>query len=337
VAAYLWFLINAASIILAAWLSLTLLTVNGRGVGELSRDPGARIWKEAIVAGSVLLVFRFVLDTFSLGQVNALVAALAVAHLYFYSRGQRKLSATLLAVAISIKLIPALLLVYHLAKLRLKFVIASAGILVVLTAASLLPFGLRGPDVFQTFLRRTINNEQGYDFSYSGNQSIRGAISRFKSRIEDPLSSDDRAIAARSPFDWTTVASSIVLVGLAAFAAVKAKNELSAAAPFFCGFVLLSPLSWKAHYVVLIPAAVRLLFEARRRVFALVICVTAFVLFNLTSPKALGVSVAEWADEHSLVLAGALLLFLGCVVANVLVSPRTSAVEFLSAGDAEEH
>jgi uncharacterized membrane protein len=141
-----------SSIILAAWLSLTLLTVNGRGVGELSRDPGARIWKEAIVAGSVLLVFRFVLDTFSLGQVNALVAALAVAHLYFYSRGQRKLSATLLAVAISIKLIPALLLVYHLAKLRLKFVIASAGILVVLTAASLLPFGLRGPDVFQNVL-----------------------------------------------------------------------------------------------------------------------------------------------------------------------------------------
>ena len=316
VAAYLWFLINVASIVLVAWLSVGLMTANG-GVGELSRHPGARIWKEAIAAGAVLLVFRFVLDTFSLGQVNALVAALAVAHLYFYSRGQKTVSVVLLAIAISIKLIPALLLVYHLAKLRLKFVIACLGILIALTAVSLMPFGVRGPDVFQTFLRRTISNQQGYDFSYTGNQSIRGAIERFRLRIEGSYGSDD----SRSTIDWPTMVISIALLSLAAFVAGKAKNELSATAPFFCGFVLLSPLSWKAHYVVLIPAAARLLFEAgasKRGTFATVSLLAGSILFNFTSPKVIGVAAAEWADEHSLVSVGALLWFIACVALNLL-------------------
>jgi hypothetical protein len=316
VAAYLWFLINAASIVLVAWLSVCLMTVNG-SIGELSRHPGARIWEKAIAAGAVVLVFRFVLDSFSLGQVNALVAALAIAHLYSYSCGRKTVSVVLLAIAISIKLIPALLLVYHLAKLRLKFVIECLGILIALTAVSLLPFGLRGPDVFETFFRRTISNQQGYVFSYSGNQSIRGAIERFRLRIESPYTTDDSG----SAINWPTVVISIALLSLAAFVAGKAKNELPATAPFFCGFVLFSPLSWKAHYVVLIPVAARLLFEAgasKRGTLATVSLVAGSILFNFTSPKVIGVAAAEWADEHSLVLVGALLWFIACVALNLL-------------------
>jgi alpha-1,2-mannosyltransferase len=317
VAAYVWFLINAASIVLAAFFSVSLLSKNTGRVAQESRLPEAGIWREAIAAFAVLLLFRFVLDTLSLGQVNALVAALAIAHIYLYSRGRKALSAIVLAIGISIKLTPALLLLYHLAKMRLKFAIACAGVLVTLTFASLLPFGSRGVDVFQVFLRRTVENEQGYDFSYSGNQSIRGAVARLKIAKEETASSDE----AHNTTDWTTIVGSIVLLSLAVFAALKAKNELAAVAPFFCAFVLVSPLSWKAHYVVLIPAAARLLYEAsgsEQRRFGIVVCSAAFILFSFTSPKVIGVAAAEWADEHSLVLIGALILFVASVVLNLL-------------------
>jgi alpha-1,2-mannosyltransferase len=320
-AAYLWFLINAASITLAAYLSVTLLSENTVGGAQQSRHSDADIWREVIAAGAILMVFRFVLDTLNLGQVNGLLAALAVAHIYLYSRGRRTLSAIVLAIAISIKLTPALLLVYHLAKLRLKFAIACAGILVAVTIASLLPFGLSGADVFQTFLRRTVKNEQGYDFSYSGNQSVRGAVARFRFSNEDPKDSEE----ARNTIDWATLASSVVLLSLAAFAAKRTKNELAGAAPFFCAIVLLSPLSWKAHFVILIPAAAWLLYAARgshRRVYILALLLAAFILFNFTSPKVVGLAAAEWSDEHSLVLVGALLLFIGCVVLNLLASKQ---------------
>ena len=78
-----------------------------------------------VLAGCALvLVLRFVLDTFNFGQVNTVVALLAVAHIYFYARDRKALSAVTLVLAISIKLTPALLLVYHMAKLRLKFAVS---------------------------------------------------------------------------------------------------------------------------------------------------------------------------------------------------------------------
>ena len=319
IAAYIWFLISAASIVLAAFLAVALLSKDTRAVGQESHSQVADVWKELIAAGAVLLVFRFVLDTFTLGQVNALVAALAVAHIYLYNRERRLLSAIVLAIAISIKLTPALLLVYHLAKMRVKFAIACAGMVVAVTIASLLPFGSSGPDVFQMFLRRTVKNEQGYDFSYSGNQSLRGAIARSRISNEETKSSED----VRNTIDWATIVGSILLLSLAAFTTRRVTNELAAVAPFFCGFVLLSPLSWKAHYVVLIPAGARLLYEAvgsKKRVIAVAAYLTALVLFCFTSQKIIGVAAAEWADERSLVLIGALIVFIGCVFLNLVVS-----------------
>ena len=320
IAAYIWFLINAVSIVLAAFLSVTLLSKDTRSVASAAETD---IWKEVISVGAVLLVFRFALDTFVLGQVNALVVALAVAHVYLYNRERRFISAIVLAIAISIKLTPALLVVYHLARMRLKFAIACTGIVVAVTIASLLPFGVSGSDVFQMFLRRTVKNEQGYDFSYSGNQSLRGAIARLRISNEETKSSED----ARNTIDWATIVGSILLLSVGAFAARRVTNELGAVAPFFCAFVLVSPLSWKAHYVVLIPAAARLLYEAvgsQRRAIVMPAYLAAFVLFNLTSQRIIGVAAAEWADERSLVLVGALIVFIVCVVLNFLVSNNKS-------------
>lgn len=321
VAAYLWFLINVASIVAAAGMSAGLAS-DKRGLGAPEEQAAeSSSWRGAIAGCAVVLVLRFALDTLNLGQVNAVVAALAVAHVYLYARDRKALSAVALVLAVSIKLTPALLLVYHIAKLRLKFAVACAALLVAITAMSFLPFGTRGPDAFQVFWSRTVKNEQGYDFAYSGNQSLRGAIARL---IDDANGASlQNEGESRKPADPATLLISIALLALAVFAAVRARSELAAAAPFFCCLVLLSPLSWKAHYVILILPAAYLLCRARapgkaRQLIAATLA-AGFVLFNLTSPHVIGLAAAEWADAHSLVFAGALLIFIACAASTQLL------------------
>lgn len=309
VAAYLWFLISAASVVGAALMSASLATGEAGCAAPDHAVTATRLSPGAIAAVATVLVLRFVLDTFNLGQVNAVVTALAVAHLYFYARGKKTLSAVALVLAVSIKLTPGLMLVYHVAKMRLKFAIACAALLVAVTAMSFLPFGSRGANAFETFWNRTVKNEQGYDFSYSGNQSLRGAIAR--------LSDHSHHDEAREPADLATVLISIALLTLAVIAAARARSELAGGAPFFCCLVLLSPLSWKAHYVILIPPVAHLLVLAKSSTKARLAIgatlVAALVLFNLTSPRMVGLAAAEWADGHSLVVAGALLIFVACL------------------------
>jgi alpha-1,2-mannosyltransferase len=318
VAAYLWFLISAVSMVVAAWMSASLASERERGAPE-QRVIESTAWRTALAGCAVAFVLRFVLDTFNLGQVNAVVAALAVAHVYLYARDRKALSAIALVIAVSIKLTPALLLLYHIAKLRLKFAVACAVLLVAVTALSFLPFLPRGSGAFQTFWSRTVKNEQGYDFAYSGNQSLRGAIARMIDHRSEYTGDEG---ASREPVDLPTILISIALLALAVFAAARARSELAAAAPFFCCLVLLSPLSWKAHYVILILPAAYLLSltkaPGRARFLIAAALGAAFLLLNLTGTRVIGLAAAEWADAHSLVVVGALVVFVACVAGMLM-------------------
>jgi alpha-1,2-mannosyltransferase len=322
VAAYVWFVVGAGSIVAAAWISARLAT-DSEGTFVLEQSASALASRRAAIAVcAAIVVLRFVLDTFNLGQVNALVLVLAVAHVHLYARDRKALSAVALVIAVSIKLTPALLLLYHLAKLRLRFVALCVALLVAVTAISLLPFGHHGAEVLQTFWNRTVKNEQGYDFGYSGNQSLRGAIARLTGETNE-AHPDGRE--PNRPDDPTTLLVSMVLLAIAAFAAVRARTELAAAAPLFCCMVLLSPLSWKAHYVILIPPVAYLISRAKvlKRGGLLIAStlVAAFTLFNMTSPRVIGLAAAEWADYHALVFAGALIIFIACA-AITLAGPN---------------
>ena len=84
--------------------------------------------------------------------------------------------------------------------------------------------------------------------------------------------------------------------------------------------VILSPLAWKSHFVILILPAAYLAARAlaaapgtRRRAAGLAVA-TAFGLFTLTSPTLIGANWAEWADRHSLILLGAFITYLATLV-----------------------
>lgn len=309
VAAYIWYLISAASILASVSMLSTLAGDSEQG----GIEPTAR--RLGLAALAVVVVLRFVLDTFNLGQVNTVVAVLAVAHVFFYRREKKTLSAIALVLAISIKLTPALLLVYHLAKLRLKFAAACAALLAAVSIASFLPFG-SPVTAFQTFVSRTIKNEQGYNLADAGNQALRGAIERSIKNTNESTESDTSN--SLKPADTFTLLVSIVFLTVAIAAARSAGSELSGIAPFFCCMALLSPLSWKAHFVILILPIANLLFRTngstRSRFLVAATLIAAFALFDLTSPRVVGLAAAEWADAHSLVFGGGLIVFAASVV-----------------------
>ena len=327
VAAYVWFLINAVSTISAALISARLVRDDGRLSQSTREGKEAAVGQgghivSLVAALSLLVVARFVLDNFSLGQVNPLVAALAAAHFYLYSRDKKITSALALSIAVSIKLTPLLLIAYHVARQRWKFAAAALATCVGLTALSFVPLGSRAPEAFQVFVNRTIKNEQGYDLADAGNQSLRGALARLTAASNGTL---DQAATdlSRRPFDMLTLMITFLLFAVAMIAASRARTEVLAAAPFVCCIVLLSPLSWKAHFVILILPIACLVAEAlrargTRRATLTAVLAVIFVLFNLTSSRVIGLQSAEWADAHSLVFIGALLSFAASVWASWL-------------------
>jgi alpha-1,2-mannosyltransferase len=317
VAAYVWFLISAVSAISAAWMSAKL-AYDAEQPSDASENPDdhpgqrGRILPPLVAVCSVAIVARFVLDNFSLGQVNPLIAALAAAHVYLYSRNKKTASALMLAIAVSIKLTPLVLLGYHIARRRWKFSAMSLGLVLAVFALSFLPFGAQAPEALGIFVNRTIQNQQGYDLAYAGNQSLRGAMARL--RPESRALDHEVGESSRRPSDPVTLMISFALLVVGMAAARRARSEVVAAAPFVCCLVLLSPLSWKAHFVVLLLPVATLVADAARargtrREILIAVLAVVFVLFNLTSPAVVGLRAAEWADAHSLVFVGALLVF----------------------------
>jgi len=299
-AAYIWFLISALSVMAAVAMCARMV-------------PESRAPRWLVAAAAMMIVFRFVLDNFNLGQINAMVTALAVAHVFLYARGKKFWSALALAIAVSIKLTPAIFLVYHIAKLRLRYAIACIALVGGITALSFLPMGTAAPGAFNEFANRTLRNEQGYNLADPGNQSLRGALARLTATVTDVTQDNSRKVLSGS-----SVLLLIIVLAAAVWGATRARDELSAVAPFFCCAVLLSPLSWKAHFIMLILPLAQLtgaLLNAPRKQRRLIAptLVAAFVLFNLTSPRVIGLGAAEWCDTHSLVFAGGLLVFIASV------------------------
>jgi len=315
IASYIWTLINTVALIAAAWLSSESLSLSLDG----QRGRGDRVLKTSALLPGVLglaVVFRFALDSLDLGQVNPLICWLTVASVYYSTKGKRGDSGVATAVAASIKLTPLVLLAYHVVRGRIKFAIGCAVFFLVLNAVSFAVLGSNAVSGLMTFWNRTIRNEQGYDLAYAGNQSLRGMTARLK---PGNATYSDSGKAATAESNGTSIESPLaVILSLAMFvvacvAASRAANEAVAAAPFFCLMVLLSPLAWKAHFLLLLfPAAVLIKAATsgeRFRALFWTTAVASLALFNLTSPRVIGLRAAEWCDVHSAVFLGGFVLF----------------------------
>jgi alpha-1,2-mannosyltransferase len=306
IAAYVWFILNAVSILLAL-LAATRVSVES---GSRSMQ-----WAPALLGMAILA--RFILDNFEWGQINPLVVMLATCHVFLFVRQKKLAAALVLALAVSLKLTPAILLLYHLARKRVRFTLLCGVFIIGITSLSFAPFGNRAVESFHRFVERTIQNQHGFDLSYSGNQSLRGFLSRL---CNEPLE------AARLTWTPTSLLGSAFLVLLCVAAARRTTDEASAASLFFCLWLIVSPLTWKAHYVGLLLPAVYLVRralepEAGMKAASWFVIGLVLVTFNLTSLRIIGQDGAYWVEQHSLILAGCVLVLV-CVLMQMLARPR---------------
>jgi hypothetical protein len=291
-------------------INLAALAVGAMMAAKLASGPALSNREVLVGVIATAVIARFALDNFQWGQVNLVVMSLAVAHVYLYSKGSRLASGLALALAVWIKLTPAVLLGYHLARLRLKFTAACMLMIAGVGALSFAQFGGSAVPVLGAFVSRTIQNGQGFDLSYSGNQSLRGLEARF---------AEETRGQAQRPATVFSICASAVLLILAAVAAYKAPGEAAAASPFLCCSLIVSPLSWKGHFVILLLPIASLAHRFLVARFGInkygpgLVLLLAFVILNGTSFGVSGEKIAQWADDNSLILSTALLVYLATI------------------------
>jgi alpha-1,2-mannosyltransferase len=202
------------------------------------------------------------LGNLALGQVNLWIAFLATFALTRDLERRTPWSAGLaLALAISIKLTPAVLLVHFAARRSWKLLAWCAGFGVALNGASFLALGPDRVAILRGWFNEVIVNGWKFNFAVSGNQSLNGAFLRFLTTAP----TDAPRFPSVTILDTGSLAPTLflclcgLLLGFSAwrsYQSVRNEQAAHAAALAACACLLLSKLSWVVHFTMLaLPAA----------------------------------------------------------------------------------
>ncbi|MBI4604538.1 MAG: DUF2029 domain-containing protein [Planctomycetes bacterium] len=269
-AAALWVLLNAG---LVVWIFRSLDRVLGLTLPALGKTAG------------FLLAYRCLDSDFGNGNANTLVLALVLSAFAWTRRRGEGIAGAILSLAIVAKVTPVLILPWALYRRRWRFLAgALAGLLLIAGLLPVLVLGPRGAgDAWRAWHDVTLRHIDPRSESYAARsgegyepgQSLRVLLHRLL-RASDATARDGRYITIHLA-DLPKGAADGIYLGAAAAVLAAAlaaawrrapgarlgwrAEEVAAAC---AAMVLLAPLSRKAHFVALWPAAV-LGFEAWRQ------------------------------------------------------------------------
>jgi alpha-1,2-mannosyltransferase len=246
-ASFLWFGIK---LILAVW---SLVVVDTLLEGRLFSNSRRR-W---FIAGTVFVAARFLVSDLQFGNVNTVILWLGLMAVALDFKGCALLAGCALAAAVSIKIVPAVFLIYFVVRGRGRLV---GWTFLWLVAFNLLPFAFAPhlmAESWTSYLAAGVESKLGSSLAQPDNQSLWGFLNRSLG-LSLP----------RIRLVW--VVCSAFFASIAALLSFRVRREASgrhvgAAALFFLLGLLVSPGSWVVHYsAVLLPMAY-LLREAMRR------------------------------------------------------------------------
>jgi alpha-1,2-mannosyltransferase len=242
----------AAAKVLMSLVSLALLPLTLRWALRLlpadRRLPPAEAIRLALVAAALAVWLEPVFTTLRYGQVDVVIAALVLFDLSRHDAHRSK--GVPIGLAAGLKLTPAIFAVYLLLTRRVRAAATSA---VTFAATVALGFAVIPHDATDFWTGAIADPDRVGRIHNAANQSLRGASSRL-------LHTTD--VGA-----WWIVTGLLVgAVGMAL--AVRAGRRGDDALGFsLCALtgLLVSPISWSHHWVIVIPALLLLLVEAHRR------------------------------------------------------------------------
>lgn len=287
----------------------------------------------------LISISRLVIDNLLWGQVNILVALLIAIWLLAHQKNKAWWGELALAIAISIKITPALLGFYLLVKRRWLKLIRLSICFLTINTISLLPLGLKAKPLLIGWFRRTILNGEGFNWAYAGNQSLKGAVERlFTSTSTESLYYPTVNLlnftSKQSQFLFLLLA--ISLISYYVYKILKKNtNPHIAIAANCCLILLLSNLSWKAHFILLtIPLALLTKYSLYSvkplSIISRMVLIIFFLLTIFTIQPILGAKLHEWFETHSYYSLIALIIFFVVVNSNeqensqeFLINPNT--------------
>ncbi len=313
--------VAAAAFETAKWAALV---VSLRLAWRLCSRPAEDV-PPIVALGSLLLTWRFIDNDLGMGNVNILLLCAILAGCWLVSRGRQLSGGFVIAAAASIKLTPALLLVYFAYKGWWRpWVGAAAGVVFCLLVWPVVFFGWQGnwellAGWYHTVVAGFLSH--GAVRSEHTNQALVGILNRLLGPHVAILPDTRLTLVELSQPVRDLVRTSLtgaVLVGLG-WACRRRLNPRAQPLAFaaelglvLIAMLLLSGLSWKAHFVtLLLPYSVLLAYLAdaryprRGRGIVAMLLLLSLALCTLTSdiitPRG-----ANYAEALGLITLGAL-------------------------------
>ncbi|TET33327.1 MAG: DUF2029 domain-containing protein [Planctomycetota bacterium] len=238
----LWTVIGAILMALSAAACTLIASSRVKGDGERSILP------ELVLYGLALLFALPYRNNIYIGQVNIIVLAFLVLSLLFYYRRSDLLAGAFLGCAVMIKITPAVLVLFFIARRRFKIVVGLALSLIGLFALTLFLGGWKVWADFFSLLAVLLSGADipglfPIDAVY--NFSMRGLFLRF--------------ISSRPAAMVFATLSLLLLLALITCLTWKTRKERAAEVlilPFFVLMIIASPLTFLHHVIYLLPCAV---------------------------------------------------------------------------------
>ena len=187
-AAYLWHLLGVGGIVACCWATSQAL-LQGRQTSSDSVALGQVFGRGRVAIRTLVLtllgVAQYYVMALHYGNAQLLVTALLLCGVALAIRNQSLAPGVLLALAITIKITPALLLTYFGLKRRWKLVMTTIGLVVVLNLAPAAYFGFaRNAELVRTWYQHVLVDQQFHEVNGPINLSLKGQLVRSLTRVD---------------------------------------------------------------------------------------------------------------------------------------------------------
>jgi hypothetical protein len=189
------------------------------------------------------------------GQLTLILVLLVTALWAFERSGRSRLAGIVLGVAVAIKLFPAYLAVYYLARGRFRVLIAAAVSLLTLTLATALVLGV---DAYHDYVQVVLPRQAKFR-SFSYNLSVAGIWHK----LFDPVAETGPVVPlwfCPTLARWGTAFSDLAITAIVVMLAYRAQTRAQRDTAFalaVTGMLLVSPVTWDFSLpLLLVPIAV---------------------------------------------------------------------------------
>jgi len=278
VAAYVWYVLCVVEIVLCVWAVRKAL----RSCAVPPRENGKHLASTRFLwLIALFTVGAYFVIALHYGNAHLLATALLFCSFYFAIWRRRiRLAALFIALAITIKLTPVLILPYFALKHQWRFLILVGAFLVALNLAPAAYFGFgQNAGLLKTWYRHVITEQEFHEANASINSSLKGQLRRYLTKVDyDQRFNVDKEYTAVNfaawpqPFVENVAKSCDALLFVGGLSLIwwtaRARNNLPYAASYIafgdkraafletglmiCLMLLVSPHTWKIYYIALL-------------------------------------------------------------------------------------